>query len=74
MTIKINETNMSATLDGFEIATATQTGDHWIASTCPHSLTRNQAITALTIAELLATGHSDNDLIVVALREELPHG
>jgi hypothetical protein len=74
MTIKINETSMSVTIDGFEIATATRKGDHWTASTWPHSLTRNQAITALTIAELLATGHSDYDLVVVALREELPHG
>ncbi|HEY7483961.1 MAG TPA: hypothetical protein VH912_05810 [Streptosporangiaceae bacterium] len=74
MTIKINENSMSTTIDRVEIAAATRTGDHWTASTCPHNLTRNQAITALTIAELLATGYSHHDLIVVALHAELAHG
>jgi hypothetical protein len=74
MAIEINEDSMSATVDGVEIATATRTAGHWTASTWPHNLTRNQAITALTIAECLATSHADNDPLVVALRAELPHG
>lgn len=34
-------------------------------------LTRNQAITALTVAELLEIGHAEDDPFVTALREEL---
>jgi hypothetical protein len=34
-------------------------------------LTYNQAITALTLAERLATGHGDDDPFVVTWREEL---
>jgi hypothetical protein len=74
MAIKINEDSMSATVDGVEIATATRIAGRWTASTWPHNLTRNQAITALTIAECLATGHDHDDLLVTALRSELPHG
>ena len=42
---------------------------------CPVSpagcLTRNQAITAMVLAERLAAGHGDDDLFVIGWREEL---
>jgi hypothetical protein len=44
----------------------------WIASDYPSSLfTRNQAITAVVLAERLATGHGDDDPFVIGWREEL---
>jgi hypothetical protein len=44
----------------------------WIVSTHPARLfTRNQAITALTLAECLAAGYGDNDPFVKSWRAEL---
>jgi hypothetical protein len=74
MTITINGESMTATVHGQVTATAMLTGGHWSASNWPHPLTRNQAITALMIAEFLATGHGDDDPFVLACREELTHG
>ncbi|MCW2946573.1 MAG: hypothetical protein JWR24_3290 [Actinoallomurus sp.] len=71
MTIKINEDSMSASVAGAVIATATRARDRWTVSIWPNTLTYNQAITALTLAERLATGHGDDDPFVVAWREEL---
>jgi hypothetical protein len=51
MSMKINENAMSAEVDGAVIATATRTGDRWTARNWPHTLPRDQAITALMIAE-----------------------
>jgi hypothetical protein len=70
---------MTLAIDGHVVATA-RFSQHaaadgrgvWIASTHPaRLLTRNQAITALTVAELLETGRPDDDPSVTALREEL---
>jgi integrase len=49
------------------------TGLTWMADAAvPGRLfTRNQAITAMVLAERLATGHSDDDLFVIGWREEL---
>jgi hypothetical protein len=74
MAIKIDDDSMSVDLDGAVIATATRTGDCWAVTDYPAALTRNQAITALMIAEYLTTGRDENDPFVIALREELPHG
>lgn len=74
MVIKICEDSMTAEHDGCMIATATRTGDRWTVSTCPYARTRNQAITALTLAEWLATGHGDDDPFAAAWCEELRHG
>lgn len=71
MAIKIDEDRMTLTIDGTEIATASRTGDRWIVSTWPDTLTYNEAITALTLAERLAHGHGHDDPFVVAWREEL---
>ena len=37
----------------------------------PRFFDRNQAITALTVTELLESGRDSDDLVVAALREEL---
>jgi hypothetical protein len=71
MAIKIHKDSMTAEVGGSPIATATRTGDRWTVSTWPHPLVYDQAITALTLAERLATGHGDDDPFVVAWREEL---
>ncbi len=47
-----------------EIAAAADV--HW-----PRFFDRNQAITALTVTELLESGRDSNDPVVLALREEL---
>jgi hypothetical protein len=59
--------------DGNEItATARQRADGWSeVSHWPRFFDRNQAITALTITELLCSGRDGNDPLVLALREEL---
>jgi hypothetical protein len=77
--IEINDEYMTLAADDKVIATALfrkhAVGDGngaWIVSTClARLLDRNQAITALTVAELLESGYPDAALIVVALRAEL---
>jgi hypothetical protein len=77
--IEINDVNMTLAINDRVIATA-RFSQHaaadgngaWIVSTRPARLfTRNQAITALTIAERLAVGYDDNDPFVRSWREEL---
>ena len=54
------------------IATARQRADGWWeVSHWPRFFDRNQAITALTVTELLEAGRDKNDPLVLALREEL---
>jgi hypothetical protein len=44
----------------------------WIVSGLPHrAFTRNQAITAMVLAERLAAGSGDDDPFVIGWREEL---
>ena len=44
----------------------------WMVSDHPGRLfTRNQAITAMVLAERLAAGYGDEDLFVIGWREEL---
>jgi len=79
MSIKINDDSMSLEIDGHVIATAElraraavdgQGG--WVVSCHPGRLfTRNQAITAMVLAERLAAGYGDDDPFVVGWREEL---
>jgi hypothetical protein len=72
MSIKINDDLMCLEIEGQVIATARQRPDgrwevgHWL-----RFFDRNQAITALTITELLEAGYRDDDQLVAALREEL---
>jgi len=79
MSTKINDSFMSLEIDGRVMATA-EFREHaaadgqgaWIVSTYPRRLfTRNQAITAMTLAERLAAGYGDDDPFVIGWREEL---
>jgi hypothetical protein len=58
--------------DGVPLADATRRPDgRWNVSTWPVPLGRDQAITALTITELLVRGHSPDHPLVVTSRNEL---
>jgi hypothetical protein len=70
--IKINEDHMALEIGGRVIATANRgDGGWWEVTYWPRFFDRNQAITALTVTELLETGSKSNDPLVIALREEL---
>ena len=72
MPIKISEDFMCLQIDGAVVATARKRADGWWeASFSSRYFDRNQAITALTITELLESGHDSNDSAVLAFREEL---
>ena len=79
MAIRINEDFMTLTVDGRVVATARFSKDAaadgngaWIVSTHPLRLFyRDQAITALTLAERLAAGFGDDDPFVKSWRKEL---
>jgi hypothetical protein len=72
MAIQITDDFMCLEIDGVVIATARMRADGWWeASHWPRFFDRNQAITALTVAELLESGRDSNDPVVMALREEL---
>ena len=72
MPIKIDDGFMSLEIDGKVVATARErAGGWWEVSHWPRFFDRNQAITALTITELLENGRDSNDPLVLALREEL---
>jgi hypothetical protein len=79
MSTKINDDSMSLEIGGRVIAIS-ELRDHaaadrqgaWIVSCHPGRLfTRNQAITAMVLAERLAAGFGDDDLFVLGWREEL---
>jgi hypothetical protein len=77
MAVRIEENFMALEVDGAVVATARFSKDAaadgngaWIVST--HRLfCRDQAITALTLAERFAAGFGDDDPFVKAWRKEL---
>jgi len=71
MSIKINEDSMSLEINGVEVVAAVRFGHLWRVTGWPRLLARNEAITALTLAERLANGHDDDDPFVAGWREEL---
>jgi hypothetical protein len=72
MAIKIEDDHMTLEVDGTVLATAKRRADGWWeVSDWPRFFDGNQAITALTITELLDSGRDSNDPLVGALREEL---
>ena len=72
MAIKIEDDLMSLEVDGAVLATASKHANGWWEVThWPRFFDRNQAITALTITELLHSGRDSNDPLVRSLREEL---
>ena len=79
MGICIGTDSMTLEIGGRVVATA-RFSEHaaangngaWIVSTHPARLfSRNQAITALSLAERLAVGYGDDDPFVKSWREEL---
>jgi hypothetical protein len=79
MAARIDDDFMTAEFDGSVIATAQYSSQAaadgqgaWIVSGLPRRLfTRNQAITAMVLAERIAAGYSDDDPFVMGWREEL---
>jgi hypothetical protein len=72
VSIKIDDGFMSLEIDGKVIATATErAGGWWEVTGWPRFFDRNQAITALTVTELLESGRDSGDPLVRGLREEL---
>ena len=79
MGARIDADFMTAEHDGLVIATARYNAHAvadgqgaWIVSGLPQRLfTRNQAISAMVLAERLAAGYGDDDLFVIGWREEL---
>ena len=79
MAALIEDDFMCAEYDGRVIATARYSSHAaadgqgaWIVAGLPGRLfSRNQAITAMVLAERLAAGYGDNDLFVIGWREEL---
>jgi len=72
MSIKITDDFMYLEIGGVVIARARKRVDGWWeVSHWPRFFDRNQAITALTVTELLESGRDSSDPVVKALREEL---
>jgi hypothetical protein len=79
MAARIDDDFMTAEYDGRVIGTARCSAyaaadgqGAWIVSDYPSRLfTRNQAITAMVLAERLAAGYGDDDVFVIGWREEL---
>ena len=79
MSIRIESERMAAEVGGEVVATArwrwyaaADGNGAWIASTHPKRLfSRDQAISAMILASLLAGGHIDDDPQVISLRREL---
>ena len=75
MPIRIGEGSIRLEIDGRIVATATErAGGWWEVTHWPRFFDRNQAITALTVTELLETGRDSDDPLVRVLREELFSG
>jgi hypothetical protein len=72
VSLKINDDSMYLEIDGIVIATAKERTDGWWeVSNWPRFFDRNQAITALTVTELLHSGRDGDDPLVQTLHEEL---
>jgi hypothetical protein len=75
MPIRIGDGFMCLEIDGRVVATATErAGGWWEVTYWPRFFDRNQAITALTVTELLESGRDRDDPVVAALRHELLNG
>jgi hypothetical protein len=72
MTLKISDAHMALEMGGQVIAVAKVAGDgRWQVNNWPELLDRNQAITALTVTELLERGYPSEHPVVAALRDEI---
>ncbi len=69
--IKINDDCMTLEIDGVLISQARRRpGGWWEVDYWPRFFDRNQAVTALTVTELLETGRASEAPLVAALRED----
>jgi hypothetical protein len=71
MSIKINKESMSLEINGAEVIAAVRLDHLWRVTGWPRLLTRNEAITALVLAERLLAGYGDDEPFVAEWREEL---
>ena len=72
MAITIYDDCMTLEINGEVISQARRWPGGWWEVTCwPRFYDRDQAITALTVTDLLETGRGADDPLVAALREEL---
>ena len=72
MMLTIASNRMVLHAEGVLLADATRRPDgRWDVSTWPVPLSRDQAITALTITELLARGHPPDHPLVVTFCNEI---
>jgi hypothetical protein len=71
MALHINDDSMSLEINGAVVEAAVRLDNLWRVSGWPRLLTRNEAITALVLAERLLAGYGDDDLFVAGWREKL---
>ena len=71
MSVHINDDSMSVDINGATVKAVFRLGGLWRVAGWPRLLTRNEAITALTLAEWLLSGRSADAPCVAAWREEL---
>jgi hypothetical protein len=68
MALHINDDSMSLEINGAAVKAAVCLDNLWRVTGWPRLLTRNEAITALVLAERLLAGHGDDDPFVAAGR------
>lgn len=72
MAIKIDDDLMTLEIGGEVISQARRRpGGWWEVTHWPRFFDRDQAVTALTVTEVLETGRARDDPLVAALRKEL---
>ena len=71
MALHINDDSMSLEINGAAVKAAVRLDNLWRVTGWPRLLTRNEAITALVLAERLLVGYGDDDPFVAGWREEL---
>jgi hypothetical protein len=71
MALHINDDSMSLEINGAAVKAAVRMDNRWQVSGRPRLLTRNEAITALVLAERLLAGYGADDPFVAGWREEL---
>ena len=71
MALHINDDSMSLEINGAAVKAAVRLDNLWRVTGWPRLLTRNEAITALVLAERLLAGYGDDDPFVAGWREEL---
>jgi hypothetical protein len=71
MAVRINDDSMSVEVNGEVMSAAGRMNSMWRVTGWPQLMTRNEAITALVLAERLAAGYGDDDPFVIGWQEEL---